>query len=149
MEEGSSTASAWPRAAASVAVFRGRDVLLAQRAKGVAAGLWSLPGGHVEPGETARAAALREIMEETAISAKIVGVVDIHDVIHREVDGRVRVHYQIAVFAGVWVAGEPLAGDDCRRAKFVAPEEIGTYDLTERTATIIEAARKIIEAAGR
>ena len=49
----------WPRAAASAAIFRGQEVLLVRRGKGgPLAGLWSLPGGHIEPGEPARAAAL-------------------------------------------------------------------------------------------
>src|SRR5215470_13732542 len=62
---------AWPRCGASAAVFRGEAVLLIVRAKGALKGLWSLPGGHIEPGETARAAALREVREETAVEADI------------------------------------------------------------------------------
>ena len=53
-------AAAWPRCAASAAIFRGSTVLLVQRSKGALRGLWSLPGGHIEAGETARAAAVRE-----------------------------------------------------------------------------------------
>ena len=57
---------AWPRAAASGVVFRDapglvREVLLIERGKGAMRGVWSLPGGHVEPGETVRDAARREI----------------------------------------------------------------------------------------
>jgi ADP-ribose pyrophosphatase YjhB (NUDIX family) len=36
--------------------------------------IWSLPKGHIEPGETAEEAALREVAEETGITARIVGV---------------------------------------------------------------------------
>ena len=61
--------STWPRCAASAAVLRGREVLLVERAKGALAGYWSLPGGHIEPGETARSAALREVREETGVEA--------------------------------------------------------------------------------
>ena len=39
----------WPRCAASAAIFRGSMVLLVQRGKGALKGLWSLPGGHIEP----------------------------------------------------------------------------------------------------
>ncbi|MEP6598591.1 MAG: NUDIX hydrolase [Actinomycetota bacterium] len=35
--------------------------------------LWSLPKGHVEPGETAEQAAIREVEEETGISGEILG----------------------------------------------------------------------------
>lgn len=149
MERIDNGAEWWPKAAASMAVFKGDRVLLAERGKGVAPGRWSLPGGHIEPGEPAREAALREIMEETSITADIVGLVDIHDVIHHNLDGSVRVHYLITVFCGVWMSGEPTPGDDCRQARFVTADEIHGYDLTDRTATIIEAARRIVRAAGR
>ena len=55
----------WPRSGTSAAVFRGDEVLLIERAKGALKGQWSLPGGHIEAGETARAAARREVREET------------------------------------------------------------------------------------
>jgi 8-oxo-dGTP diphosphatase len=38
-----------------------------------ASGLWMLPGGHVDPGESPAEAALREVLEETGIVAEIVG----------------------------------------------------------------------------
>jgi 8-oxo-dGTP diphosphatase len=57
----SSRERAWPRCGASAAIFRNDEVLLIERAKGALKGRWSLPGGHVEPGETAKAAALREV----------------------------------------------------------------------------------------
>ena len=50
----------WPRPAASAAIFRDGQVLIAERGKGALRGTWSLPGGHIEPGETAMAAALQE-----------------------------------------------------------------------------------------
>lgn len=136
----------WPRAAASMAVFKDGKILIGRRAKGTLAGRWSLPGGHVEPGETARDAALREVREETNIDAELVGLVDVHDVIHREPDGTVRIHYLIAVFCGTWTAGEPQAGDDCAEAKFVAVEELRNYELTDSTARIIDRARAHITA---
>jgi ADP-ribose pyrophosphatase YjhB (NUDIX family) len=134
-------AAAWPRCAASAAVFRDGAVLLAQRDKGALAGLWSLPGGHIEPGETARAAALREVAEETGVEAEIDGLVDIHEVILRAGDGGLSAHYVIAVFCGNWRAGEPRAGSDARAARFVPTEELGTYALTEGAAALIGRAR--------
>lgn len=43
----------------------GRQVLLGKRKKAHGAGTWSVPGGHVDPGETLRRAAARELEEET------------------------------------------------------------------------------------
>ena len=51
--------------AASACVWRGDEVLLVQRASALGKGLWSLPGGKLEAGETLHAAAHRELREET------------------------------------------------------------------------------------
>ncbi len=132
---------AWPRCAASAAIFRDGAVLLVQRGKGALAGLWSLPGGHIEPGETARAAALREIREETGVEAELDGLVDIHEVILRAGDDGLRAHYVIAVFCGRWRAGEPVPGGDELSARFVPIEELGNFRLTDGAAALIHRAR--------
>ena len=109
----------WPRVGASAAVFRGDEILLIQRGKGAFTGLWSLPGGHVEPGERAGDAARREVMEETGIEAAIDGLVTVHDVIHRdEATGAIRAHYVLTVFHGRWLAGDAAPESDSRAAQF-------------------------------
>ncbi len=130
----------WPRAAASAAIFRGDRVLLVERGKPPVSGLWSLPGGHIEPGETARAAAIREVAEETDVVVEIIGIADVHDVIIRDSAGDLAAHYVLAVFFGRWAGGEPIAASDCRAARFVPVSEIGAYPLTEGAERIIQAA---------
>ena len=131
---------AWPRCGASAAIFRDGTVLLIERAKGALKGLWSLPGGHIEPGETARAAAVREVREETGVKADIHGLVDIHEVILRGGDGTLLTHYLVAVFCGRWRAGEPLADSDASAARFVRIGDIEGYRLTDGAAAIIRRA---------
>lgn len=130
----------WPKAAVSVALFRGDAVLLIERSKGIRAGYWSLPGGHIEPGETALAAAARELIEETGLSGKIDGLADIQDVIVRDADGRLQAHYLLAVFFGRWAGRDPVAASDARDARFVVPAALAGYTLTPGTQRLISLA---------
>jgi 8-oxo-dGTP diphosphatase len=141
--------SQWPRAAASAAVFRDGHVLLVERGKGTGRGLWSLPGGHVEPGEPARDAARREVLEETCVTVDLRGLVDVVDVIAREPDGALKAHYILSVYFGAWAAGEPSAQSDAAQAQFVALGDLGAYRLTERTEGVIRRAAKLFDNHGR
>ncbi|MGE0765502.1 MAG: NUDIX hydrolase [Hyphomicrobiaceae bacterium] len=139
----------WPRLGASAAIFKGRTVLLGERGKGALAGFWSLPGGHVEPGEPVADAARREVAEETGIVAQILGLVDLHEVIRRERGGGqddVSWHYVIAVHYGVWRGGEPVAADDCRAARFVALDALQSVPLTEGAEALIRRAAAMLGA---
>lgn len=138
----------WPRLGASTAVFRGASVLLGERGKGALAGLWSLPGGHVEPGEVASEAARREVLEETGIAAEILGLLDLHEVIRRDGAGTVSWHYVIAVHYGIWRSGEPVAASDCREARFVALEDLASVPLTDGAEAIIRRAARLVAVSG-
>ena len=54
--------------AASVAIVKDGQVLLIKRAREPYAGLWTLPGGRCEPGESAPDAAVREVREELGLT---------------------------------------------------------------------------------
>jgi len=130
----------WPRPAASAAIFRGDTVLIVERGKGALPGTWSLPGGHIEPGETARDAAAREVGEETGLAVTLDGLVDVHDAIFRDGDGTLRAHYVLAVFRGRCEEGEPVAATDVRDARFVAISDIDGFRMTPGAQAIIRRA---------
>jgi 8-oxo-dGTP diphosphatase len=126
-------------------VFRGADVLLVERGKGALQGYWSLPGGHIEPGETAREAALRELAEETGVTAELIGLVDVHDVLIKSATGELTAHYVLTVFFGRWLAGQPAAGGDARSARFVPLSDLNQYEMTDGAARIIGQAWHLLE----
>ncbi len=129
--------------AASVVLLRGEDVLLVERATGAAAGRWSLPGGHLEPGETAEAAARRELAEETGLTAGPLVLVAVHRL---SVDvGLGARRYAISVFAGRAAGGvRPLAASDARRARFHEPAALAALPLTDGLLPLIGRARAMI-----
>jgi ADP-ribose pyrophosphatase YjhB (NUDIX family) len=141
---GMSNSQSVPRLGASACVWRGDRVLIVQRGKPPLVGVWSLPGGAVEPGETVKAAACRELMEETGVAAELTQLVDIADVIRRDAQGAITFHYAIACFTGVWTAGEPKAQSDAQAARWASVEELGGLTMTEGTLAIIIKARALV-----
>ena len=141
-------AQTWPRCGVSAIIFRWREVLLVERGKGALKGRWSPPGGHIEAGERARQAALREVREETGIEAALGGLVDVHDVLLHAPDGQLAAHYLLAVFWGTWRAGEPVAGSDAAAARFVGMDQLGAYPLTDEAERLIRRARELFEVGG-
>src|SRR2546425_551360 len=105
-----------PLLGVSIAVRKGPRVLLVQRKRDPYAGLWSLPGGHVGFGEALEAAALRELREETGISAADLHQVEAIEIIRRDDDGEIASHHVLVVFTGRWLDGDPLAADDAEDA---------------------------------
>lgn len=65
-----------PKIAVNAVVFNGqREVLLARRTDN---GLWCIPGGHVDLGETLAQACARELYEETGLTAEVVRLVGVY-----------------------------------------------------------------------
>jgi ADP-ribose pyrophosphatase YjhB (NUDIX family) len=74
------------------------EVLLVRRGRPPLEGRWSVPGGLIELGETARAAAAREVREETGLDVEVGEAFAQVDRIERAPDGRVRYHYVLTEF---------------------------------------------------
>jgi 8-oxo-dGTP diphosphatase len=103
---------------------RGR-LLLIKRGHEPDAGLWSLPGGRVEPGETDEQAVVREIREETGLSVqcdRLVGSVQRAGLAGAVVDIR---DYAVTV-----TGGELAAGDDAADACWVSPADLAGLPVT-------------------
>lgn len=135
-----------PLIGVSVCVWRGDEVLLVERGKPPAEGLWAPVGGMLEWGETLEAAALREVAEETGVACRIVGRVDPREMIFRDAAGTVERHVVLVVHAAVWTGGEPVAGDDARAARFVAHDALASVPLIPGTEPFLAATRALVAA---
>lgn len=136
-----------PELAVSAAIFRDGKVLLARRAREPAFGLFTLPGGRVEFGETLEQAVLREVREETALTIALAGTAGYHEAISRGDAGAPRHHYVIVAFAARWLAGEPALDAEHDACCWVAPDKVSELPTTPGLAQIVNAARARVEAA--
>ncbi len=117
------------------------EVLLVRRAKEPFLGLWSFPGGSIEPGETAREAARREALEETGVQIEVLEVADVIDSIHPAEDGRPGYHFVIIDFLAVPTGiSDPTAGTDACDARWVPLGELDRYDMTPLALPVLERA---------
>ncbi|OYU48583.1 MAG: NUDIX hydrolase [Rhizobiales bacterium PAR1] len=136
-----------PVLAASIAVFRDGKVLLAQRGKAPGLGLYSLPGGRIEPGETMREGALRELLEEVGLEAEILAFIDHVEHIERADDGVIRAHAVVAAFVGVWRGGEAILTDEASDVLWVDPLEPGDLPMTRGLPAILARAAHLVAGA--
>lgn len=116
---------------AAVICFRGEDVLLIRRGTAPRKGEWSIPGGRIEPGEREQDAALRELLEETGITAILGPKIE---TIPAHFEGK---DYMLHDYAGIWQSGEPRAGDDADFAGFVPMDKLAGTPMWPKTREVI------------
>jgi 8-oxo-dGTP diphosphatase len=130
-----------PQLAVSASIFRGDKVLLVRRANAPGKGLYSLPGGRVEFGETLHVALHREVDEETGLRIEIIGLATWREVVPGTSGGG---HYVILSFAARWLAGEPDLNDEHDDFKWLKPDEIGDLQVTDGLHEVIQRAQSLL-----
>lgn len=127
-----------PVPAVGVVCLRDDHVLLIRRGTAPRIGEWSLPGGRIEWGEGAAQAALRELQEETGVTAQLIGLIEVVDGVFRSrSSGAVTRHYVLIDYAARWLSGEPIAGDDAADARFIPLCDIASLGMWDETVRII------------
>jgi 8-oxo-dGTP diphosphatase len=104
---------------------RGR-LLLIRRGHAPGAGLWSLPGGRIEPGETDAEALVREMHEETGLeieTGRLLGTV--------RRPGQGGDVLDIRDYTATVTGGTLRPGDDAADARWVDAAELGSLPTTE------------------
>ena len=131
-----------PYLAVSAAIIRDGKVLVVRRARKPALGIYTLPGGVVEAGETLTRALTREVREETALAIQPVALAGHREVIVKDADGRIERHFVIMCFASRWVSGEPVLNEELDDARWIDPAELANLRTTEGIAEIVATAVK-------
>jgi ADP-ribose pyrophosphatase YjhB (NUDIX family) len=129
-----------PLVGVGAVIVRDSRVVIVQRSTEPLKGQWSIPGGGLELGETLRACAAREALEETGLQVEAGQVLDVFDSIYPEPDGRFRYHYVLIDFLCRVVGGELRAGSDAAQARWVTRDELGQFQLVETARRVIQKA---------
>jgi len=134
-----------PIVAVLAVVVRGEAALIVQRAQQPNAGRWGFPGGALELGETVAAGAMRELLEETGIVAEPAGILDVHDAVSRDAEGRVQFHYVLVAVRGLWRSGDGVPGDDAAAVAWASRADIeaGRYPTFPTLLPLFDAALRL------
>lgn len=124
--------------AASVALIDRDKVLLIQRARAPYFGLWTLPGGRLEPGEDAETAAAREIEEEVGLKCFALRPIRL---MYLGGEGK----FVLQVFATEAFEGAIVASDEVTDYRWVRLGEIGRFETTDGLGEVLERAFAIFD----
>jgi 8-oxo-dGTP diphosphatase len=127
-----------PRVGVGAVVIEDNRVLLVRRGTQPGRGLWAIPGGLVELGETLQEAAEREILEETGLVIRAGHPFYTFDLIQRGRDGAVEFHYIIVDLRADYVSGVITPGDDAADARWVAAGELDCMPVTPTTLKLLK-----------
>ena len=132
-----------PQLAVSAAIFQNGRLLLVRRARKPALGIWTLPGGRVEFGESLHQALNREVQEETGLTIEIIGLAGYREGLPRPDRGQPG-HYVILPFAARWLSGEVQLNDELDDFSWIAPDALGDFKTTEGLSEIVTSACRLI-----
>ncbi|MCF6250341.1 MAG: NUDIX hydrolase [Methylococcaceae bacterium] len=133
-----------PKVGVSAVVFNTSGcILLIKRNKAPALGLWSIPGGRHEAGESLQEACKREVFEETGLTVDVQGILA---VVERRIES---FHYVVIDFIATLIDDiniQPVAQSDVSEACWVAIEDLSQYQLVEGLEEIVLTTYKLFDA---
>jgi 8-oxo-dGTP diphosphatase len=130
-----------PKVGVGAVVIKEGLVLLIRRGIPPSQGLWAIPGGSLELGETLQQGAERELLEETGIVASAGEPIYVFDFFERDGDGRVRFHFVIVDMKAEYQSGEPKGADDALEARWLSTEDIHELPVSQNTLRLLREIR--------
>jgi len=120
-------------------ILEGGRVLLVERGRAPLAGLWSLPGGGVETGESLEHALTREVVEETGLTVQTGDIATVFERIMPDATGACEYHYVLIDFYCTVQSGELRPGDDSNAVRWFEITSLPSLPMTAGTREVIEA----------
>lgn len=120
-------------------MVEGDEILLIRRGQPPHVGLWAVPGGKVDRGETLAEAATREVKEETGLLVELDEIVWVGEFIDDEN------HLVLIDFLGRATGGELVAGDDATDFQWVRIEDAFELDMPDTMYELLEVLLEILD----
>jgi 8-oxo-dGTP diphosphatase len=125
-------------------VIRDEKILLVKRGVAPSKGLWAIPGGALELGETLQQGAEREILEETGVTIRAREPIYTFDFFERVESGRIRFHFVIVDVAADYISGDVKGADDALDARWLTPADLDRLPVAKNTLKLLQAVGFII-----
>jgi ADP-ribose pyrophosphatase YjhB (NUDIX family) len=135
-------------AVGAIAFDQDGRVLLVRRGRPPAAGLWTVPGGRIEPGESAADACAREVAEETGLEVEVVSLAEVIERVGRAADGALEHHFVILDYLVRVRGGALAAASDATEAGWFTRQEVGGLPTTRGLVAVLERARALASPGG-
>lgn len=128
-----------PLVGTGVAIIAEDEILLVRRANQPNQGLWAVPGGKVEYGETLAEAATREVKEETGLLVQLDEIIWVGESISDD-------HHLVLIdFLGQAVGGDLQAADDASELKWVTIEDAYEMELTPTMFELLDVLMEMMD----
>jgi len=134
-----------PRVGVGALVIWKEKVLLVKRGVAPNKGLWAIPGGSLELGESLKECAERETLEETSLVVRADKPLYVFDYIEKDEEERIRYHFVIVDVKAEYVSGEPVGRDDVLEARWVGKKEVLNLPVAKNTLKLLRHIRFIDE----
>lgn len=122
-----------PRIGCAGIIRRGQEILLGRRDKEPARGLWVLPGGGVDFGETFADTLRRELVEEAGIQIEVEGVFKVYELVNPPDEHRIIVYLNAR-----HREGEPMASSDLSDIKFFDREQLKEMSASKLISPFVD-----------
>jgi ADP-ribose pyrophosphatase YjhB (NUDIX family) len=129
-----------------VVIEDGRALLI-RRGSEPLLGQWSIPGGTLELGETLETGVSRELLEETGLVVRVLGLIEVFDRIFTpegkisgQKESRPKYHFVIADYLCERISGEARASSDVTDVAFAREDELAQFRMTETAMRILRKA---------
>ena len=124
-----------PISAVAGVVIQNDFVLLVKKSN--TENVWSFPGGAIEIGETLHEALIREILEETSIKIEVTDQIENVNVIKKDENDEIKIHYVLSFYMCKYVSGQPQFGDDVVAAEWHKINKINEIKLIDGASRIL------------